>query len=231
MIYDLYYGGYFLTLVGVVITLIAQFYVNSRYRKYKKVSTNKGLTGVEVARSILDKAGLNDVYVTEVKGEMTDHYDPTRKVVRLSSDVFHGSSIAAFSIAAHECGHAIQHKDGYFFIKLRGAIIPFVNFASRAGYIAILIGFIFGMMDLAWAGIGLLLFILLFQLITLPTEFNASSRALKILESDAYLGSTELSGAKSVLRAAALTYVASLATTLLEIFRLVLIVSNRDDRR
>lgn len=223
------YTGYGLIIIGAIITLIAQFYINSKYGKYKKISTSKGLTGVEVARQILDENGLTEIYVTETKGILSDHYDPNRKVVRLSKEVFHGNSIAAVSVAAHECGHAIQHKDGYFFIKLRGWMVPFVNFASRFGYIAILIGILFSWLDLAWAGIGLLLLILLFQLVTLPTELDASKRALTILEKDGILDSHELLGGKEMLRAAAFTYVAGLATTLLEILRLVIIVSSRDD--
>lgn len=222
--------GYSLTLIALVISLAAQFYVNSRYNKYRKVNTKSLLSGVEVARKILDENGLSDVYVTEVNGLLSDHYDPNRKTVRLSRDVFHGSTIASVSIAAHECGHAVQHKEGYFFIKLRGAIIPFVNFASKAGYFAILIGFIFNLMDFVWAGIGLELVILLFQLITLPTELDASKRALKFLENYNLVGKDEIDGSRTMLRAAAFTYVASIATTVLEIFRLILIASNRDDR-
>ena len=223
------YVGYGLVLLGAVITLVAQFFINSKYSKYKKISISKGLTGVEVARQILDENGLTEIYVTETSGVLSDHYDPNRKVVRLSKDVFHGNTIAAVSVAAHECGHAIQHKEGYFFIKLRGFMVPFVNFASKFGYIAIMIGLLFSWLDLAWAGIGLLLLILLFQLVTLPTELDASKRALAILNRDGILDSHELDGGREMLRAAAFTYVAGLATTLLEILRLILILSNRDD--
>lgn len=230
--YYYYYDmiGYALITLGTIITLIAQFYVNSRYNKYKKVNADKGLTGVEIARKILDDNGLSDVHVVEIGGILSDHYDPTRKVVRLSKEIYHGTTIASASVAAHECGHAIQHKQGYFFIKLRGFLVPFVNFSSKAGYFAIFIGLIFGFTNLAWAGVGLLLIILLFQLVTLPTEFDASKRALVNLEKDAILASDELDGSKSMLRAAALTYVAGLANTLLQILRLVLIVANRDNR-
>lgn len=231
MYYLFDYTGYGLVLLGAIITLVAQFLVNNRYNKYKDINSEQGLTGVEVARRILDKNNLQDVHVTEVSGVLSDHYDPTRKVVRLSKDVFHGTSIASISVAAHECGHAIQHKEGYIFIKVRGFLVPFVNFSSKFGYIALMIGLLFGWLDLAWAGIGLLLLILVFQLVTLPTEFNASNRALKILEEENILSNHEISGSKKMLGAAALTYVASLASTLLQILRLVLIVSNRDDRR
>lgn len=223
--------GYGLVLIGVVITLVAQSFVTSRYRRYRTKDTKKGLSGQEVARMILDKHGLSHIYVTEVKGILTDHYDPNRKVVRLSSEVFHGTSVASCSVAAHEVGHAIQDKEGYFFIRLRGAIFPLVSFASKFGYLAILIGFLFNFMDLAWGGVGLLLIILFFQLITLPVELDASKRALAELQKLEILEEKELSNGKDMLQAAAMTYVASLATTLLEILRFVLIIAGRDDRK
>ena len=223
--------GYGLVLIGVVITLVAQSFVTSRYRRYRTKDTKKGLSGQEVARMILDKHGLSHIYVTEVKGTLTDHYDPNRKVVRLSSEVFHETSVASCSVAAHEVGHAIQDKEGYFFIRLRGAIFPLVSFASKFGYLAILIGFLFNFMDLAWGGVGLLLIILFFQLITLPVELDASKRALVELQKLEILEKKELSNGKDMLQAAAMTYVASLATTLLEILRFVLIIAGRDDRK
>ena len=223
--------GYGLVLIGVVITLVAQSFVTSRYRRYRTKDTKKGLSGQEVARMILDKHGLSHIYVTEVKGTLTVHYDPNRKVVRLSSEVFHGTSVASCSVAAHEVGHAIQDKEGYFFIRLRGAIFPLVSFASKFGYLAILIGFLFNFMDLAWGGVGLLLIILFFQLITLPVELDASRRALAELQKLEILEEKELSNGKDMLQAAAMTYVASLATTLLEILRFVLIIAGRDDRK
>ena len=223
--------GYGLVLIGVVITLVAQSFVTSRYRRYRTKDTKKGLSGQEVARMILDKHGLSHIYVTEVKEILTDHYDPNRKVVRLSSEVFHGTSVASCSVAAHEVGHAIQDKEGYFFIRLRGAIFPLVSFASKFGYLAILIGFLFNFMDLAWGGVGLLLIILFFQLITLPVELDASKRALVELQKLEILEKKELSNGKDMLQAAAMTYVASLATTLLEILRFVLIIAGRDDRK
>lgn len=230
----MYYGydmiGYGLVIIGAIITLAAQFFLNSRYNKYKNIRSNEGMTGCEVARKILDDNGLSDVYVTEVSGTLSDHYDPTRKVVRLSKDIFHGSSIASISVAAHECGHAVQHKEGYFFIKLRGFLVPFVNFASKFGYIAIFIGLLFSWLDLAWAGVGLLLLLLVFQLITLPTEFNASKRALEFLKMNGILDDSEIDGSRKMLTAAALTYVAGLASTILELLRLVLVIANRDDR-
>lgn len=223
--------GYLLILVASVVTLAAQVYVNSRYNKYKAIKSKKGLTGQEVARLILDKHGLNDIYVTEVSGVLSDHYDPNRKVVRLSHDIFHGDSISSISVAAHEVGHAIQDKEGYSMIRIRGAIFPLVSFASKFGYIALMIGFIFGFLELAWGGIGLLLVILLFQLITLPVEFDASKRAIAFLKDEKILDSKEVEGSQDMLKAAAITYVASLAATILEILRFVLMIIGRDNDR
>ncbi len=228
-----YYGydmiGYSLILLGVVITLASQFFINHAYNRYRKIETKKKMQGFEVARAILDANGLNEVYVTETKGVLSDHYDPSRKVVRLSSEVYHGTSIASMGVAAHECGHAIQDKNGYFFLRLRSAIVPFVNLSSKFGYFAILIGFLFSYYTVAWIGVGLELVILFFQLVTLPVEFNASSRAKQQLDRLHLAAKEEQEGVSKMLKAAALTYVASVATTLLEILRLVLILINRDD--
>ena len=228
-----YYGydpTYILVIIGFLITLIAQIFVNSSYKKYKKVNVKSGLKGFEVARKMLDNNGLTNVKIEEVKGELTDHYDPTSKVVRLSTDIYHGSTIASSSVAAHECGHAIQDKEGYFFLRLRANLVPIVNISSKLGYFAILIGLIFGFLNLAWIGIFLELAILLFQLITLPVEFNASKRANEFLNKEALIEKTEQEGSKSMLNAAAMTYVASVISTILETFRLILIVASRDDR-
>ena len=228
-----YYGydpTYILVVIGFLITLIAQIFVNSSYKKYKKVNVKSGLKGFEVARKMLDSNGLTNVKIEEVKGELTDHYDPTSKVVRLSTNIYHGSTIASSSVAAHECGHAIQDKEGYFFLRLRANLVPIVNISSKLGYFAILIGLIFGFLNLAWIGIFLELAILLFQLITLPVEFNASKRANEFLKKESLIEKTEQDGSKSMLNAAAMTYVASVISTILEIFRLILIVASRDDR-
>lgn len=218
-----------LFIISLVITIGAQIYVNSSYNKYKKIKTNHQETGEQVARKILDRAGLADVAVLETPGYLSDNYNPSHKAVFLSSENFYSSTISAVSVAAHECGHAIQHKDKYIFMNIRAALVPFVNFSSYAGYFAILLGCIFGSLELIWLGIAAECVILAFQLITLPVELNASSRALKILEKDNYLTKKELSSGKTVLRAAALTYVASVATTLIQIFRLILFYGRRDD--
>ena len=220
----MYYG---LFLISLLITTLAQFYVNVSYNKYNKINLSSGETGADIARTILDKAGLKDVSVYETSGFLSDHYHPSKKAVFLSSKNYYGSSIGSASVAAHECGHAIQHKEGYIFMNIRSAIVPFVNFASYLGYIAITLGFILELFDLIWLGILAECAILGFQLVTLPVEFNASSRALNILKTDSYLTEKEINGSKTVLRAAALTYVASVATNLIEIFRLVLLAGGR----
>lgn len=216
-----------IVLVSLFIALGAQLIITSTYSKYKKVSANNGLTGFEVARIILDKNGLNDVHIVEIKGSLTDHYDPRHKVVRLSTDIFHGDSLASLAVAAHECGHAIQDKEEYFFLKVRSTFVPVVNIASKLSYFSIMFGLIIGLTDLIYLGIAALLIILLFELITLPVEYNASSRAKACLLQESIVDNNEVKGAKSVLNAAALTYVASVITSVLQILRLLLIANSR----
>ena len=223
-----YLLNYGLLFLGLIITVVADVYVRSSYSKYKKIDNKKGLSGFEVARHILDKNGLKDVHVVEVSGELTDHYDPSRKVVRLSEPIFNGTSIASVSVAAHECGHAIQDSDKYAFMRIRSKLVPAVNFSSKFGYIAIMIGLIFGFLKIAIFGIALLLVMLLFQLVTLPVEFDASRRGKLELDKMHALDDSELKFSANMLRAAAFTYVASLVTTLLEILRLALIAFSRE---
>ena len=215
--------GNILFIFAIVITIASQVLINHRYKKYSEVRNSKGLTGVEVAQEILKKNSIDDVYVVETKGYLSDHYDPGSNVVRLSSAVFHGDSISSCAIAAHEVGHAIQHHEGNVFINIRKFIIPIVNIASKFGYIAILIGLLAGLMKIFYLGIAMLFVILFFQLVTLPVEFDASRKALVNLEKYNLLLEDEKKGAFKVLGAAALTYVAGLATSLLEIVRLLLI--------
>jgi len=221
--------NYALPLVGFLITFIAQIYVNNSYNKYKYQGLKKKTTGAEVAREILDKNGLKNVKVIEIKGSLTDHYDPRKKVVSLSSDIYNGDTIAAASVASHECGHAIQDKESYIFLKIRSLIVPVVNFSTKIGYLVIMIGIIFGFTKLALIGLMLLVGMLFFQLITLPVEFNASRRAKKQLSSLKIVDNDEMTDASAMLRAAAFTYVASLITTLLQILRLALIALGRRD--
>lgn len=227
---DSFIINYGLLFLGLIITVAADIYVNSSYSKYKKVQSKSGLTGFEVARKILDENGLNDIDIVSVKGELSDHYDPRRKVVRLSEPVFNGTSISSVSVAAHEVGHAIQDKENYSFMRIRAMLVPVVNFSSKLGYFAIFLGFIFNFLDLALFGIILLLAMLLFQLVTLPVEFDASKRAKMQLADLAILDSEEVPKSSNMLKAAAFTYVASLVTTLLEILRLVLVVFNNRER-
>lgn len=225
-----YYGlDWLIIILTLVITLGAQAYINSTYRKMKKINSKSGMTGFDVARKLLDSNGLHDVKVVETSGVLSDHYDPSKKVIKLSPDVFGKSSIASISVAAHECGHAIQDKNNYTFLRIRNGIIPIVNFASSAGYVAILIGLFTSALGFLWIGIFLETIILAFQFITLPVEFEASNRALKELERLNILDKTENRKSKVMLKAAALTYVAGVATAILEILRLLLIARSRDD--
>lgn len=220
---------YGLPLLGVLITALAQLFINRSYNKYRLVETKKKMTGAETARAILDANGLTNIKINKVSGKLTDHYDPKKKTINLSREIYEGDSIASVSVAAHECGHAIQDKDNYTFLRIRASLVPIVNFSSKFGYIVVLIGLIFNIIGLAKFGIFLLLLILLFQLVTLPVEFNASSRAGSQLLSLNILSDYEQDDSKTMLKAAAFTYVASLMSTLLQILRLALIVIGRDD--
>ena len=218
---------YLLLLASLAISGLAQLLIKARYDQYSKIDNKKGLTGVEVAQKILKKNGLENVYVVETKGYLSDHFDPTSNVVRLSSSVFHGSTIASAAIAAHECGHAVQHKEGMTMMRIRSSIVPIVNLCSKLGYIAILAGMWAELVQLYVIGIVLLSSILLFQLVTLPVEFDASKRGMINLDKLSILDSSERDGARQVLVAAALTYVAGLITTVIEVVRLVLSAADR----
>ncbi len=218
-----------LILLIIAIPLIAQAYVSSSFNRYTKVKNKKGITGQEVARKILDKHGLDKVYVVETQGTLTDHYDPRRKVVRLSHDVYEGTSVSALAVAAHECGHAIQDKEGYAYMRFRSLIYPPVRIATSVSYWIILLGFLFEMLDLIYLGIALTCFGLLFQIVTLPVEFNASSRAKKEVMALSIADQSEVQGVSKVLTSAALTYVAGVLASALQVLRLIIIASN--DRR
>ena len=205
---------YGLTFISLIITMAAQAFVSSSYSKYSKIKNERGITGAEAARYILDKNGLNNIYVVETGGYLTDHYDPTKKVIRLSRNVYRDASIGAVAVACHECGHAIQDKENYKFMRIRSSLVPIVNFSSYAGYFAIMFGLLFSSQNLIWLGILTEIIILLFQVITLPVEINASKRALTELDYSHMFNSKELKQGKTMLTAAALTYVASIATTI-----------------
>lgn len=218
---------YILVIIGAGLTLLAQVFVTSNYNKYKTRGNDKGITGADVARRILDSNGLRDVKVVEVAGTLTDHYDPTKRTVNLSTDIYKDTSIASIAVAAHECGHAIQDKVGYAFLRIRHMLVPTVNLCSKLGYVVIFIGLLFGTFKLAMIGLLLLGAMLLFQLVTLPVEFNASKRAMTQLKELNLTSDIDQNGVKNMLGAAAMTYVASLASTLLQLLRLFIIISSR----
>ena len=215
-----------LYLLMILIPIIAQINITTTYNKYKKVGSVKKLSGFEVARRILDSNGLDDIYVVETSGNLTDHYDPSRKVIKLSKDIFHGDSIAAMAVAAHECGHALQDKDNYSFMRIRSLLVPVVNLVSTFSWIVILIGFFTEYFKIFALGIGLISIGLIFQLVTLPVEIDASKRAGKELEKLNIVSDDENEGVKKVLTSAGLTYVASVLTSVLEIVRLILIFND-----
>src|SRR5574344_1476790 len=216
-----------ISIIAVIIVLVAQARIKSTYNRYKSIKNTKNLSGSEVARIILDKHGLNNIYVVEVKGNLTDHYDPSRKVVRLSTDIFHGESIASIAVAAHECGHAIQDKEKYTPMKIRSFLVPFVNLINYFGYFSLIIGIFAGITGYLYAGIIVLCATLLFQLVTLPVEFDASKRAINELEKTQSVDKNERDRTSDMLKAAALTYVAGVLSTLLNILRLVLMARDR----
>lgn len=215
-------------IIILIIPFIAQLKVSSNYNKYLTVKQSSGLSGFEVARKILDNNGLNNIHIVETRGKLTDHYDPTRKVIRLSHNVFHGDSVASVSIAAHECGHAIQDKTGYVWMKIRSMIFPIVNIATSISYVVILIGILAQLFNVVLLGIFLTAFGLIFQIVTLPVEFDASNRAKDELRKIGIVKKEEQTGVNKVLGAAAMTYVAGVLSSALEIVRLLLVFS-RDD--
>ncbi len=221
--------NYLLIMLSIlIIPLLAQLYVNFSYNKYKKIKNENRMTGFEVARKILDRNNLQDIHIVETKGNLSDHYDPSRKVIRLSPEIFNGTSIASTAVAAHEVGHALQDKNKYFFIKLRTLIFPLVHFASKFAYIVIFIGFFAELTQLIELGIILVSFGVFFQLITLPVEFNASKRAKKEIKSLKLSRNNEIIKIDTMLNAAALTYVAGLIASILELLRLLIILRRRN---
>jgi len=212
---------------AIIISTFAQIKIKSSFSKYSKVNSANGYTGAKVARMLMDHSGLFDIPVEITPGKLTDHYDPSKRVLRLSKDVYYGTSVASIGVAAHEMGHALQDKEHYVPLKLRNTIVPVVNFSSNASWVLFLIGIILSVPYMVKIGIILFSAVVVFQLITLPVEFNASSRALKILESKSILYGDEINGAKSVLSAAAMTYVAATLMAISQLIRLVLISRDR----
>lgn len=218
---------YGLLLISIIFSLGVQFLVNSSFKKYDKVLSSRGLTGADAARTILDKNGLYNVGIEHISGSLTDHYDPTANVIRLSDSVYNSTSVAAIGVAAHEAGHAVQHSVGYTPIKIRRAVIPISQIGSRLTTPLVILGIIFSSETLINIGIIIFCAVVFFQAVTLPVEFNASGRALSILEANHILDDGELKGAKKVLTAAALTYVAALAAALIQLLRLLAIRGRR----
>lgn len=236
--YGMYGYGYgyrldptiFLVLIGVLLSLWAQNRVNSTFARYSRVRSFSGMTGAEAARRLLNAQGIYDVTVQPVSGKLTDHYDPRTKVVKLSDSVYNATSVAAIGVAAHECGHAMQHNEGYGPLRFRSALVPVANFGSQLSWPMILLGILFGGLGSPLVQVGILMFSLavLFQLVTLPVEFNASSRAVRLLDSQGILSGKEVDGTRKVLKAAALTYVAAAAGSILQLLRLVILFGGRD---
>ena len=229
-----YYGYYYydptymLIIISALISLFAQFLVNSRFSKYSRVRSRSGMTGAQAAERILQSQGIYDVAIQRVSGKLTDHYDPRNKTLNLSDAVYASTSVAAVGVAAHECGHAIQHARGYAPLSFRSALVPVANIGSQLSWLFIILGIFFGGSH-TLIMIGILMFsaAVLFQLVTLPVEFNASHRALRILGEQGILSDSELPYTRKVLKAAALTYVASAAASILQLLRLVLLFGGR----
>lgn len=220
-----------LIIAASLLSVFASFGVQATFSRYAKVRCARGTTGAAAARKILDANGLHNIRVEHVSGNLSDHFDPSANVVRLSDSTYNSDSVAAVGVAAHECGHAIQHAEGYVPIKIRNAIVPAVNIGNQAALPLLLIGLLFNILGIAWLGVIMYSAVLVFQLVTLPVEINASRRALRIVESSGMLFDEENKGAKKVLTAAAMTYVAAVAATALQILRFVFIILGRSNRR
>ena len=218
---------YILVLVGAVLCMAASAKLNSTYGKYAKVRCMSGMTGAEAAVKLLNNAGIHDVRVERVRGELTDHYDPRNKVLRLSDSTYGATSVAAIGVAAHECGHALQHKEGYFPLKFRAFLVPAANIGSRLGLPLVILSLVMGLGSLARIGVWVFAIAVLFQVVTLPVEFNASGRALRMVESYGIMNADEVDDCKRVLGAAALTYVAAAASSVLQLLRLLILTGNR----
>lgn len=224
------YGSYGFIIIAAIVSMLSQAYIQSNYQKYSNVNTLKGLTGAQIARHILDSKGLFDVQVVQSnRGTLSDHYDPTKRIVALSPKVYNDSSIASVSVAAHEVGHAIQHAEEYVFLAVRNRMLPAVMISSKLSMFPIMLGFFAENTVLFNIGILMLGVMALFQIVTLPLEFDASKRAVQILDSEQILVGSELAGSKKMLTAAALTYVAALFSTLMTILRYIAI-NNRNRR-
>lgn len=225
----MYFNPIYLVFIvpGLIATLWAQNKVKGTYRRYSQVPSTMGMTGAQVARTILTKMGVQGVKVEQVAGELTDHYDPGAKAVRLSQGIYNSTSLAAAAVAAHECGHVLQDVDDYQFMNLRASLVPAVNLGSRLGPILIFAGFMFQLFGLAWLGVFFFAAVLLFHIVTLPVEFDASRRALRLIDEYGILQGDENKGARAVLQAAAFTYVATAFYALLNLLYYVFLLLGR----
>ena len=221
-----------LLVIGMLLSLAASAKLRSTFAVYKKVRSHSGITGAEAAQRILRAAGITDVQVVPIRGSLTDHYDPRTKTVNLSQSVYGATSVAAIGVAAHECGHAMQDNEGYAPLRFRSALVPVANFGSSLSWPLILLGLVFGGLGSPLVEIGILMFSLavLFQLVTLPVEYNASARAVRLLDAQGILAGEEVNGTRKVLNAAALTYVAAAATSILQLLRLIILFGGRNRR-
>lgn len=222
-----YTTAYFLCILAFIFALICSLTVKTTFNKYNRIGSRRGITAAEVARMILDRNGLYNVQVERISGNLTDNYNARTNIVSLSDSVYNSTSLAAIGVAAHECGHAVQHAQDYVPIKIRTAVFPLAQLGSSMYFIVFIVGLIFSFEPLVDAGIILFLFVVLFQLVTLPVEFNASRRALSTIRSEGILEQDEMYGARRTLTAAAMTYVASLAVSFTQLLRLLAIRNNR----
>lgn len=223
---ETYYALYF---AALLLPMIASLYIHVTYNKYKGIRNFIGKTGFEVAREMLDRHGLGHVYVIESPGELTDAYDSSRKTVRLSTEVFHGTSVAALAVAAHECGHAIQDKENYSWMTIRSFLFPIVSIGTKIAYVILIISIFLSSLDFAMVAFIMILLSLVFEVVTLPVEFDASKRAKEYLRSNGIIDGMEANGVDAMLNSAAFTYVAAVLSSLLELLRILMILNNRRD--
>jgi uncharacterized protein len=226
--YPFYDYTYIVLIPAILFSLYAQGKIKSTFDKFLRIKSRRGVTGAEAARTILDRNGLYDIPVEITRGHLSDHYDPSKRVLRLSNDVYYGDSLASVGVAAHEAGHALQHQQGYAPLSIRNSLVPVANIGSSLSWILIILGFI---ISPAFINLGILLFagVVLFQIVTLPVEYNASSRALRQLEENFIVAGEEIGGAKKVLDAAALTYVAATLVAVSQLLRLLILTRNSRD--
>lgn len=236
--YNPYYFGsmyfdktYFLVIIGVIISMIAQANIQKAFNKYSKIKSKKNITGYQAAKYILDTNSYNDISIKKIGGSLSDYFNPATKEVALSGDSFTDTSIASIAVAAHECGHVIQYKEGYAPLRIKSWLVPAVNFGSKLAFPVILLGIFLSQQRLLDLGLILFSLALIFQLVTLPVEFDASRRAIRVIDESGMLYGEELDGAKAMLKAAAFTYVAATLSTALQLLRLFLLYGNRNNRR